>query len=92
MSVSLRVPDRIKKRISRLAQAQATTPHAFMLEAIEQRLDADEANAAFVAEGAARLAKMKKTGKAVPSDEVFDYFARRAAGKPAKRPVARKLG
>jgi predicted transcriptional regulator len=90
MAVSLRVPENVKRRIAKLAEEQATTPHAFMLEAIRDRLDAEEARAAFHAEARRRLARMKKSGLAVPASEVFDYLLSKADGNKAQRPKARK--
>ncbi len=91
MAVSLRVPESIKRRIAKLAQERDTTPHAFMLEAISDRLDAEEARAAFHAEGARRLGRMRKSGLGVSAEEVFDYLLSRAGGKKSPRPKARKL-
>jgi predicted transcriptional regulator len=91
MSVSLRLPAEVKKRVARLAKAQATTAHAFMLAAIEGRLQMEEAHAAFVAEANVRLAGMKKTGVGIPADALFEYFERRVVGHKAKKPAARKL-
>lgn len=90
MAVSLRVPENVKRRIAKLAEEQDTTPHAFMLEAIRDRLDAEEARAGFHAEARRRLARMKKSGLAVPANEVFDYLLSKAGGNKAKRPKARK--
>lgn len=91
MAVSLRVPENVKKRIARLAQRRKTTPHALMLEAISEKLDAEEVRAEFLAEATRRLAKMKKARAGVPAHEVFEYLEQRAQGRPAARPRARKL-
>lgn len=91
MAVSLRVPDPLKKRISRLARARDTTPHALMLEAISEKLEAEEARVALIAEAHHRLARMKKTGAGIPVAEVFAYLEARARGKAAIRPRPRKL-
>lgn len=91
MPVSLRVPEEIAQRIAKLVDAQDTSAHAFMLEAIREKLDAEEAQAAFVAEAERRLTRMKKTGKGIPAEEVFDYLSARARGEKVKRPRARKI-
>lgn len=91
MAVSLRVPEQVKKRIAKLARRRRTTPHALMLEAITEKLQAEESRAAFHAEASRRLKSMKKTGTGIPADEVFEYLTSRAAGKPAVRPRARKV-
>jgi predicted transcriptional regulator len=91
MPVSLRLPESVKKRVEKRAQAQQTTAHAFMLEAIEEKLCAEEARAAFHAEADRRIAKMKRSGRAIPAGEVFAYLEARAAGRKPARPRARKV-
>lgn len=91
MAVSLRVPDNVKKRIAKLAKAQDLTPHGFMLEAIREKLEAEEARAAFHADAERRLARMKKTGTGIPAEEVFEYLKQRAEGRAAERPRPRKV-
>jgi len=91
MGVSLRVPDDVKKRIVKLAQRRNTTPHALMLEAINEKLEAEEARAAFHAEAARRLKGMKKARSGIPADEMFEYLQLRGRGKPAARPKARRV-
>ncbi len=54
MPVSLRLPETVKKRIAKLAKAQDLTPHGFMLDAIREKLEAEEARAAFHAEAEAQ--------------------------------------
>jgi predicted transcriptional regulator len=91
MAVSLRIPEKTKQRVERLARARDTTAHAFMVTAIEERLVAEEERAAFLAEAEKRAAEFRKTGKGIPAEEVFDYLRKRVQGKPAVRPKARKL-
>ena len=91
MAVSLRIPEKIKRRVEKLARARDTTAHAFMVGAIEERLQAEETRAEYHAEATARLSRMKKTGKGIPASEVFDYLRERVRGKPAARPKARKI-
>jgi predicted transcriptional regulator len=91
MAVSLRLPDAVKRRIAKLARQQDVTPHGFMLEAIREKVEAEEARAAFLAEAQRRLARMKKAGTGIPADEAFEYLQRRAAGERAERPKPRKI-
>lgn len=91
MAVSLRLPPEVKKKVAKLAQALDTTAHAFMLTAIREKVEAEATRAEFHAEGKRRLARMKRSGLAIPTDEVFDYLERRALGKPAVRPKARRI-
>jgi predicted transcriptional regulator len=91
MAVSLRIPEEIKRRVEKLAEARDTTAHAFMVGAIEERLLAEETRAEYHAEATARLSHMKKTAKGIPAAEVFDYLRERVQGKPAAGPRARKI-
>lgn len=79
------------KRIARLIVARGTTAHAFMIKAIEEKLDTEETQAAFLAEAQRRLAGMKKSGKGIPADEAFDYLRAQVRSGKAKRPKARRL-
>jgi hypothetical protein len=91
MPISLDLPEAVKKRIAKLAKAQQLTPHGFMLEAICEKLEAEEARAAFHAVAKRRLQRIKKTGTAIPAPDVFEYLRRRAAGATARRPKPRKI-
>ena len=76
----------MKKRVTRLAARRDTTAHAFMLEAIREKIENEEARLAFYREAKLRLARMKKTGLAVPAGEVFYYLRERAGGGEPVRP------
>jgi len=91
MAVSLRLSEDIKKRVSRLATTQDKTAHAFMLEAIVEKVEAEEIRTKFHAEGKRRLARMRKSGVVIPAEEVFDYLSSRASGEAAVRPKARNI-
>jgi len=91
MPISLRVPPDVVDRVARLAEERETSPHAFMLEAIREKVEAEELRAGFIAEAEARAAKLDKTGKAIPADEVFAYLEARVSGRKARRPKARKI-
>ncbi len=90
MAVSLRVPEDVKKRVDRLADAQDTTAHAFMLEAIRDKVEAEEARTAFHEEARLRRARMKRSGKGIPAAEVFAYLDARSKGGNPARPKARR--
>jgi len=89
--VSLRIPEDVKKRIAKLAKAHDLTPHGFMLDAIREKLAAEEARAAFHAEARRRLERMKKTGTGIPAEEAFEYVRARAEGAVVRRPKPRKI-
>ena len=49
------VPDDLKKRVEALAKQQDTTPRRFMLEAIREKVEAEEVRLQFLAELSAGL-------------------------------------
>ena len=85
------MPDDVKRRIEKLARTQDMSAHAFMLAAIRGKVEADEARAAFYAEARRRLARMKKSGRAIPADEVHAYLEQRARGRSPARPKPRRV-
>jgi hypothetical protein len=66
------------------------SPHAFMLAAISEKLEAEESEAAFLAEAERRLADMKLSREGIPADQVFAYLEARARGRKRRRPTARR--
>lgn len=84
-------PPEFAARLAKLVETEDRTAHAFMLEAIREKVEAEEARTAFLAEARRRLARMKKSGAGVPAGEVFDYLRARAKGEKARRPRARKV-
>lgn len=91
MAVSLRVPEDVKRRVEQLAGEQDTTAHAFMVDAIREKLEAEEARAAFHAEAKRRLSRMKKSGLGIAAAAVFDYLEKRARGAKPARPKPRRV-
>lgn len=90
-TTTIRMPDDLKKRVTRAAARAGTTPHAFMLDAIAGETDAQERQAAFEAVAAKRLAGLAGDGQAIGWNELRAYLEKRATGRRARRPAARKL-
>lgn len=89
-TTTIRLPDELKARVARAAERAGTTSHSFILEAIAEKTEAADLRSEFYAEADRRYAEILRTGKTVPWEEMREYILLRAAGKPAKRPVARK--
>lgn len=85
-TVSVKLTDAIKRRLDVLSAVNGTSPHAFMVEAIEARLDSEEAHGAFVKEALHARDELVATGKAFDGDEVIAYLNARARGERAPRP------
>lgn len=90
-TTTIRLPDELKARIAKVAEAAGTTSHNFILEAIAEKAELAERRADFYALADQRWAEFLETGESIPWEEARRYFQARVAGKRAKRPVARKL-
>ena len=91
MAISIRMTEELKARSARLAEGREITSHGFMLEAIREKVEADEARFAFIDQATRRLARMKKSRLGIPATEVFEYLQQRAAGEKASRPKSRRI-
>jgi predicted transcriptional regulator len=85
-TTSLKLPEDLKDRVNTVAQGVAQTPHAYMVEAIAEKVARDEKHQAFLKAGGAAQAQFKKTGIVYAHNDVMQYFRKRAAGKKARKP------
>ncbi len=90
-TTTIRLPEELKARIAVVAKRAGTTPHNFILEAIAEKADLAERRADFDAVAEQRYAGIVASGKTIPWADMRGYLEQRIAGKPARRPVARKL-
>ena len=88
-TTSLKLPDDLKKRTAAAAQQLGVSPHAFMLNAIEQAATATEQRARFLDDAHAARSDLIDTGKGFDADEVHTYLKARVAGKKVAKPKAR---
>jgi len=90
-TTTVRLPEELKARISRLAQKTGTTPHGLILEAIAEKADQLERRASFHEEAERRFGQILASGKTIPWSEMRSWLEAKAAGNEVARPVARKL-
>lgn len=90
-TTTIRLPEELKARIAAAAQRAGTTTHGFILEAIAEKAELEERRADSDRVAEERFARVVATGKTIPWNEMRGYLEDRLAGKPAKRPAARKL-
>lgn len=88
-TTSLKLSDELKQRAVAAAQKQGVSPHAFMVQAIEQAAASAERRAGFVAEAQAAREQMLRTGRGYDADEVHAYLKARIAGKKSAKPKAK---
>jgi predicted transcriptional regulator len=85
-ATTLKLPPELKSRIKAVTEGTGKSPHAFMVEAIEQQTRLAERRRLFVADALKARRHALHTGKAYAFEDVRGYYAASAAGKPAKRP------
>lgn len=91
VTTTLKLPEELKARIAPLAEATGKSPHAWMIEALEEHVVKSEAYAEFLAEALQAEKQMLETGEAFDADDVFTYLRDKVAGRPVKRPKPTKL-
>ena len=90
-TTSLKLPDDLKDKVSELAHGVAQTPHAYMVEAIAEKVARDEKRQEFLATGLQAAARFKRTGIVYPHKETMAYIRARAAGKKARKPKSVRI-
>lgn len=90
-TTTIRLPEELKARIADVAKRAGTTPHNFILEAIAEKAELAEQQAAFHALADERYARFLETGESIPWEEARVWLKDRLAGREASRPSPRKL-
>ena len=85
-TTSLKLPAHLKDKVSELAHGVAQTPHAYMVEAIAEKVARDVKRREFVESGLGAAAEFKRTGVAYSHKEAMRYVRARAKGKKVRRP------
>jgi len=86
VTTTLKLPDKLKARIARLAKAKGRTAHSLMIEALEREVARDERIKAFVQEALAARADMESDGAAYRAEDVHAWLERLAKGGKLRRP------
>lgn len=90
-TTTIRIPDELKARLSRIAEQQGMSTHGLIIEAIAEKADALERRQSLYAEAEARYAKVLQTGLAVTWEDMREYLDARMAGKHPPRPVPKPI-
>lgn len=89
-TTTIRLPEELKNRIAHAAERAGTSSHAFILDAIAERVDEEERRNDFHDTAERRYAEIVASGKTIPWSEMQTYLKHRLAGQKATRPKARK--
>lgn len=90
-TTSLKLPDELKERISTLAQGVAQTPHAYMVEAIAEKVARDEKRRSLVEDAKRSQQEVARTGTVYSHEDVMRWFRAGAAGTASRKPRPAKL-
>lgn len=90
-TTTIRLPPDLRERVARAAKRAGTTPHSFILEAIAEKAAQEELRSDFLETAEQRYAAIVSSGRTISWAEMREYLERRAAGKKAAPPKARKL-
>ena len=90
-TTTIRIPEDLKQRISQAAENAGTSSHAFILEAIEESVEAAERRGEFYETAEHRYAAIAETGKTIPWSQMRTYLSDRIKGKKASLPRPREL-
>ena len=89
-TTTLRLPDELKRRIAMAAERKGTSPHAFMLNTLAERVSEDERRDDFHATAERRYAEIVASGRTIPWSEMRTWLEDRFASGATPRPTAGK--
>lgn len=82
----VRLPGELRERIQRLFNGSGGVANAFMVEAIQRAVLAEELRRRFGADVAEAEKEMLASGEVIDARAAFAYFEARASGKTVCRP------
>jgi predicted transcriptional regulator len=88
-TTTIRLEDEMKSRINAAAAQVGKTAHAFILDALAQKVEQVEQDNAFHALADERWARIRATGKTVAWDDAKAYLAARANCEKPRKPAAK---
>ena len=87
VTTTLKLPEKLKARIARLAKQTGRSAHALMIEALEREVSREERMKAFVRDAFAAKADIESGGAVYRAEDVHAWMERLAKGGKAPRPV-----
>ena len=86
LSTSIKIPGELRERLQTLAKSRQRTPHALMLQAIENYVSREEKREAWRQEGIAAWEEYQRTGLHLTGDEADAWLAELANGNEVEPP------
>lgn len=91
-TTTIRLPEDLKARLARLAEAESTSTHSLILDAIAEKVDALERRHAFHEEAQKRMAHLEETGMGIAWVDMKRYLDARMTGEDMPPPTSRLIG
>ena len=88
-TTTIRIEDELKSRVAAAAQHMGKSAHAFIVDALAERVEQVELEASFHALAQERWATVQATGKTVAWDDAKAYLSARTNGERPRKPSAR---
>jgi predicted transcriptional regulator len=85
-TTTIRLPPKLRARLSTLARQTGRSAHSLIVEAVERHADFAEQMRSLAKEARAADADIEKSGMVYRADDVHAWMKRLAAGEPAPRP------
>jgi len=85
-TTTLKLPEKLKARITRLAKQTGQSPHSLMLQALEREVSREERMRDFVREALASKADVEAGGAVYRAEDVHAWLERLAKGEKPPRP------
>lgn len=89
-TTSLKLPDALKERVAKVAEAAGKSAHAFMLDVIAHETERAEKRQAFIQSALEAKRDFDQTGLAYDGDEVMKYFRAKIQGIDLPKPELKK--
>ncbi len=90
-TVSVKLAEKTKLKLGRLAASQGVTAHAIMVDAIESALSRAEDHSAFVADALRSRKKAVASGEVIDGAAFADYLKAKARGIKVTCPKAVRI-
>jgi predicted transcriptional regulator len=85
-TTSLKLPEDLKDRVGKVALRVEQTPHAYMVQAIAEKVERDEKRQAFLDSARQSRDEFRRTGIAYKHEDVMRYMKEVVAGKKPGKP------
>jgi predicted transcriptional regulator len=86
-ATTLKLPEKLKERIAKLARQAGQTPHSLMIQALEREVSREERVRDFVKAALASDAAVEAGGSVYRAEDIHAWMERLARGEKAPRPA-----